>query len=152
VGIFMNQILQHKPMTVFGDGTQTRAFSYIGEVAPIIADAIAVPGARNQVFNIGADQPYSVRELALAVAAAMGVEPAIQYLPARSEVVDAYSSHDKVRQLFGEQRRVSLEEGLSRMAEWVRHHGARASQEFENIEVTRNFPAAWIPAGVQTVI
>jgi UDP-glucose 4-epimerase len=152
VGIFMNQILQHKPMTVFGDGTQTRAFSYIGEVAPMIAEAISVPGARNQVFNIGADQPYSVRELALAVAAAMGVRPEIQYLPARSEVVDAYSSHDKVRRVFGPQHRVSLEEGLTRMAEWVRRHGARASQEFENIEVTRNFPAAWMPAGYQTVI
>ena len=43
VGIFMNQILQGKPMTVFGDGTQTRAFSYIGDVAPIIAEAIDGP-------------------------------------------------------------------------------------------------------------
>ncbi len=39
VGIFMNQILQGKPMTVFGDGTQTRAFSYIGDVAPVIAES-----------------------------------------------------------------------------------------------------------------
>jgi len=62
VGIFMNQILQGKPMTVFGDGSQTRAFSYIGDVAPIIAEAVDVPDAYNQVFNIGADQPYSVNE------------------------------------------------------------------------------------------
>jgi UDP-glucose 4-epimerase len=56
VGIFMNQILQRKPMTVFGDGTQTRAFSYIGDVAPLMAEAVAVPDAYNHVFNIGADQ------------------------------------------------------------------------------------------------
>ena len=40
IGIFMNQILQNKPLTVFGDGEQSRAFSYIGDVAPIIANSI----------------------------------------------------------------------------------------------------------------
>jgi UDP-glucose 4-epimerase len=145
VGIFMNQILQAKPMTVFGDGMQTRAFSYIGEVAPIIAEAIEVPAAQNEVFNIGADQPYSVKELAEAVAHAMGVQPELIHQPARNEVVDAYSSHEKVRRVFGDRGRLSLEDGLSRMAEWVRRHGARASQEFQHIEVTRNFPAAWAP-------
>src|SRR6266511_4681292 len=49
VGIFMNQILQDKPMTVFGDGAQNRAFSYIGDVAPIIAGSIDTPAAYNQV-------------------------------------------------------------------------------------------------------
>jgi UDP-glucose 4-epimerase len=144
VGIFMNQILQGKPMTVFGDGSQTRAFSYIGDVAPIIAEAIDVPEAYNQVFNIGADQPYSVKELAERVAEAMGVEPALIYLPPRNEVADAYSSHEKVRQIFRDRRLHSLEEGLSRMAAWVTQHGARQSQEFEGIEVTRNFPQAWL--------
>jgi UDP-glucose 4-epimerase len=81
VGIFMNQILQGKPMTVFGDGSQTRAFSYIGDVAPIIAEAVDVPEAYNQIFNIGADQPYSVNELA-SVAMAMGVQ-AIIHLPSQ---------------------------------------------------------------------
>ena len=64
VGIFMNQILQGKQMTVFGDGTQTRAFSYIGDLAPIMAEAIDTKAAYNQIFNIGADQPYTVNELA----------------------------------------------------------------------------------------
>jgi UDP-glucose 4-epimerase len=152
VGIFMNQILQGMPMSVFGDGTQTRAFSYIGEVAPIIADAITTPGARNQVFNIGADEPYSVNDLAAAVARAMKVAADVAHLPARSEVQDAYSSHEKVWRVFGRPVPVSLDEGLSRMAAWVRQHGARASQEFGHIEVTRNFPQAWAtpgPAGVR---
>ncbi|MCB0107139.1 MAG: NAD-dependent epimerase/dehydratase family protein, partial [Caldilineaceae bacterium] len=73
VGIFMNQILQGKPMTVFGDGEQTRAFSYIGDLTPIMADAITMPAAYNQIFNIGADQPYTINELAHAVARAMAV-------------------------------------------------------------------------------
>ena len=144
VGIFMNQILQGKPMTVFGDGTQTRAFSYIGDLAPIIAEAVETPGAYNQVFNIGADQPYSVNELAGCVAEAMGVKPDLVHLPARNEVADAYSSHEKIRQVFGNRPLHSLDEGLDRMAAWVKSHGARHSRDFEGIEVTKNFPQAWL--------
>jgi UDP-glucose 4-epimerase len=144
VGIFMNQILQDKPMSVFGDGEQTRAFSYIADVAPIIAESIEVQGAYNQVFNIGADQHYSVNQLANSVAHAMGVEPNVVHLPARNEVVNAYSSHDKIRRIFGNRGLVSLDQGLSQMADWVKQHGARASKKFGNIEVTKNFPQAWL--------
>jgi UDP-glucose 4-epimerase len=144
VGIFMNQILQGKPMTIFGDGTQTRAFSYIQDVAPIMADAIDIPEAYNQVFNIGADQPYSVNQLAFAVAYALGVEPNIVHMPARNEVLYAYSSHDRVKRIFSLQKPIPLETGLARMAEWVNQHGARKSQEFDNIEVEKNFPKAWL--------
>ena len=144
VGIFMNRILQDQPMTVLGDGNQTRAFSYIGDVAPIIAQAIDMPAAYNQVFNIGADQPYSVNELVGAVAAAMGVESNIIHLPPRNEVTHAYSSHEKIRDVFGIRDLYSLEEGLMRMAKWVKQHGARTSRKFENIEVRKNFPEAWL--------
>jgi UDP-glucose 4-epimerase len=144
VGIFMNQILQNKPMSVFGDGKQTRAFSYIADVAPLIAESIDMPDAYNQIFNIGADQHYSVNQLANSVAKAMGVEPNVAHLPARNEVVNAYSSHGKIRKFFGERELASLDEGLVRMAEWVKQHGARSSSKFENIEVTKNFPKAWL--------
>jgi UDP-glucose 4-epimerase len=143
VGIFMNQILQGKPMTVFGDGSQTRAFSYIGDMTPIMADAINTPAAYNQVFNIGADQPFSVNELAEAVARSMATEPNIIHVPARNEVLHAYSTHDKVQRVFGDRPMTTLDEGLARMAAWVKRHGARASQEFDGIEVDKNFPKAW---------
>jgi len=144
VGIFMNQILQGKPMTIFGDGNQTRAFSHIADVAPIIAESIEVPEAYNQIFNIGADRPYSVNELAECVASAMGVEPDLVHMPARNEVIDAYSSHEKVARVFGKRKPQTLEEGLQEMANWVKDHGARTSQKFENIEVMKNFPVAWL--------
>jgi UDP-glucose 4-epimerase len=144
VGIFMNQILQNKPMTIFGDGEQTRAFSYIRDLAPVMADAVDIPAATNHIFNIGADQPYTINELAIAVSRAMGVEPNLVHLPARNEVVHAYSSHEKVQRLLGERKLHSLEDGLACMAEWVRQHGARSSQKFENIEVSKNFPKAWL--------
>jgi UDP-glucose 4-epimerase len=144
VGIFMNQILQDKPMSVFGDGQQSRAFSYIGDLAPILACSIATPRAYNQIFNVGADQPYSVNELAEAVARAMGVQPNIIHLPARNEVINAYSSHEKVQRVFGPQRMTGLDEGLERMAAWVKAHGARQSKKFDRVEVTKNFPTAWL--------
>ena len=53
IGIFMNQLMQGHPLTIFGDGTQTRAFSYINDVAPHIARSVEIPAAYNQVFNIG---------------------------------------------------------------------------------------------------
>ena len=144
VGIFMNQILQGRPMTVFGDGTQTRAFSYIGDVAPVIASAATTPAAYNQAFNIGADRAYSVNELARAVATSMGVEANIVHLEPRNEVQHAYSSHDKVRSVFGERTLHGLDEGLQCMAQWVRSHGARTSRRFDGIEITRNLPSVWL--------
>ena len=113
-------------------------------MAPTIAGSVKTPAAYNQVFNVGADQPYSVNELAGCVAQAMGVEPDITHLPARNEVLNAYSSHEKERNIFGDQQRVSLEEGLKHMAEWVKSHGARSSHKFKEIEVTKNFPKAWL--------
>jgi UDP-glucose 4-epimerase len=140
----MNQLLQDKPMTIFGDGTQSRAFSYIGDVAPLIAESVHNPQAFNQIFNIGADEPYSVNELAEAIARAMGCEPNINHVPPRNEVQHAYSSHAKVMRVFGQRELFSLDEGLARMASWVKAHGARANKKFDQIEVEKNFPRAWI--------
>src|SRR5215216_2846562 len=67
VGIFMNQLMQGEPLTVFGDGEQTRAFSHVDDVAPHIAAAVEVPDAYNEVFNVGADEQYTVNRLARAV-------------------------------------------------------------------------------------
>lgn len=144
IGIFMNQILQGQPMTVFGDGRQTRAFSYIADVAPAIAQSVHRPKCLNQVFNVGADRSYSVLELATTVAQAMGVEANVVHLEERKEVVHAYSSHDKVRAVLGDLTgNISLEEGVTRMAAWVKRVGARESGKFGRIEVEKNMPPAW---------
>jgi len=144
IGIFMNQIMQGQPMTIFGDGSQTRAFSYIDDVAPVIAASIGRPAAYNQVFNVGADRPYSVAELANVVAKAMGVAPQIKKLEARNEVVHAYSAHEKVQRYFGDLiKNVSLEEGVNQMAVWAKKVGARQGQPFSGVEVTKNMPPSW---------
>lgn len=97
IGIFMNQIMQGKQLTIFGDGTQTRAFSYIDDVAIPIAKSVEIPAAYNQVFNVGADKPYAVNELAKVVCNEFGVSPDINYLNARNEVLHAYSDHSKAQ-------------------------------------------------------
>jgi UDP-glucose 4-epimerase len=143
IGIFMNQIMRGEPMTIFGDGTQSRAFTYAGDIAPVIAHAAFRSEAFGEVFNVGADRPYEVRVLAERVAAAMGVEPQIQYLEARNEVTHAYSSHDKVRRYFDCPPETPLDEGLRRMAAWARQVGARTSQSFGEIEIPRGLPPSW---------
>ena len=144
IGIFMNQIMQGQSMTIFGDGRQTRAFSYIDDVAPVIAASSARPKSYNQVFNVGADKPYSVNELATVVARAMGAKSQIKHLDARNEVVHAYSAHEKVREHFGDLiKNVPLEEGVRRMAAWAKKTGARQGKPFEGIEVRKNLPQSW---------
>jgi UDP-glucose 4-epimerase len=151
IGIFMNQIMQGKKLTIFGDGTQTRAFSYIDDVAIPIAKSAELKEAYNQVFNIGADKPYAVNELATVVCREFGVEPDIQYLAARNEVLHAYSDHAKAQRIFGEPTGISLSDGIAKMAAWAKKVGARQSQEFDNIEIAKKLPEGWGIKKAQTV-
>ena len=143
IGIFMNQLMQDQPMTVFGDGEQTRAFSHIDDVAPVIARSIDVPAARNQVFNIGADTPVSVNDLTTAVAAAMGKPHNVQYLEARQEVMHAFADHSKLAGVFGVGATIPLEDGVRRMAEWARRVGPRPPSARSDIEIHKNLPPSW---------
>jgi UDP-glucose 4-epimerase len=149
VGIFMNQLLKQEPMTIFGDGEQERAFTHINDVAPIIAESINFPAARNQVFNVGADVPISVNCLAKAVAAAMELSGQVQHLEPRNEVKYAFSDHTKAERVFGKREKTTLEEGLRTMAAWVKMHGARASSVFRDIEIMENLPPSWARAAAE---
>ena len=144
VGIFMNQLMQGKELTIFGDGEQTRAFSYIGDVAPHIANCVNYPKAINEVFNIGADQEYTVKELAETTQKVMGISGKLKFLEARNEVTHAYADHSKASKTFNQHSYTSLEEGLTRMADWARTHGSRKSNKFENIEIDTNLPKIWL--------
>jgi UDP-glucose 4-epimerase len=144
IGIFMNNVLQNKPMTIFGNGEQTRAFSYIEDIAPIIARSAERKIAYNQVYNIGADTPYSINHLSREVARVMKAEAKITYLDARKEVIHAFSSHTKITNHFGDLiKGVTLEDGLKKMAKWVKGQAPRRTTIFDNIEVKKNLPASW---------
>jgi UDP-glucose 4-epimerase len=144
VGIFMNQIMRGEALTIFGDGTQTRAFTYIRDVSPIIAKSIRMPEVYNEVFNIGSDEVVTVKELAMLVSEIFGVEPKIRYLEPRKEVKHAFSDHSKLIKNFNYLPRYSLKEGTRAMAAWVKKVGSRQSKKFQNIEIMRNLPAGWL--------
>ena len=143
VGIFMNQILSGRPLTVFGDGEQTRAFSYIDDVAPVIARSVLNPDAYGEVFNIGGDQPCTINELARIVSEAMGASSPIIHLPPRKEVKHAFASHDKVRRFFDLPSPIPLREGIAKMAEWVYQVGSRKTKDFADIEIPYGLPEGW---------
>jgi UDP-glucose 4-epimerase len=144
VGIFMNQLMRGEPLTVFGDGEQTRAFSYVADVAPYIAQSVDAPEAYNEIFNIGADQPVTVNALAESVVQAMAIPGEIRYLPPRQEVVHAFADHEKARRVFEMAPPVPLQEGLGRMAAWAKRVGPRKGAEFSAIEVFRALPEVWL--------
>jgi UDP-glucose 4-epimerase len=143
VGIFMNQLMQGCPLTVFGDGLQTRAFSYITDVSPFIARSVDVLEAYNEVFNLGADKEYTVKELAETTIHVMGMTEPLQHLPARNEVVHAFADHSKVKSVFGIGEFTTLENGLKDMADWAQSVGARESSVFSNIEIREKLPSIW---------
>lgn len=144
VGIFMNQLMQGKQLSVFGDGMQTRAFSYIGDVAPHIASSVNNPAAFNQVINVGADKDYTVKELAYTVMEAMDIKGELRYLPSRNEVMHAYSDHSKAKEIFGDSGNTSLLDGLKKMKDWALKTGIKKSSRFENIEIIEKLPSFWL--------
>lgn len=143
IGIFMNQALSGQPLPVFGDGEQTRAFTDISDVAPAIARSIEIPAACNQIFNIGADTPCSVKTLAGKVQSALGTNTGLIHLDAREEVVHAFADHSQAKRILGYEPRTDLDEGLKIMADWVKATGPRQSQEFGQIEIQKNLPPTW---------
>ncbi len=143
VGIFMNQLMQGKSLSIFGDGKQTRAFSYIGDMAPHIANCVNVTAAINETINIGADKDYTVKELAEIVCDVLGKKGQLQFLEARNEVVHAYSDHAKAHGIFGNALQTSLHAGIRKMAVWAQASGVRESSKFGNIEIEKNLPPFW---------
>ena len=144
LGIFINQIMRDEPLSIFGDGTQTRAFSYVTDVVKPIAGAPRVDDARSEIFNVGADLPVSVNDLAAVVCREMGVpdHPVIHH-EARKEVLHAFSDHSKLSRVFGERDSTPLEEGVRAMCEWAKEHGPRETPPFTGIEIEKNLPTSW---------
>jgi len=143
VGIFMNRLMRGEELTVFGDGEQRRAFTYVGDVMPAIGRSATIAAAHGQVFNVGSDVPCTVNDLAEGVMAAMGQRGEIKHVEARNEVHQAWSDHGRFAEVFGDTGRTSLSDGLERMAAWARTAGSRAGKPFEGIEIRRGLPPAW---------
>ena len=146
VGIFMRCALQGKPMPIFGNGSQTRSFSYIDLVANCIAQSPFIPSARNEVFNIGGDESMSVLQLATIISSVMKVPETIQFLQARDEVAHAHCCHEKIRRVFADAYRneIDIETGLERMAEYIKTKAVPPTTECPSeIEIENKLPPSW---------
>jgi UDP-glucose 4-epimerase len=145
IGIFMRQIVEGKPITIFGDGNQTRCFTYINDIRNIISESIFNRNMYNEVFNIGSDIHISLNELATIIKDVMGVKDhEIIHLDARNEVEHAISDHGKI---IATQEYIPtwtpIEIGLQEVAKWVKTVKLEPTNGFTNIEVDKNMPQSW---------
>ena len=118
VAIFCNRILKGEPLTVFGDGKQTRDYVFAGDVARanLAAATMTLPPARQvdvRSFNIGTSRETSVLELAQTLQRAAGTSVPIQHVPARAgELPRSAVSNQKAMKELGWGPQVNLEDGL----------------------------------------
>jgi UDP-glucose 4-epimerase len=112
---FMIALLEGRPLTIFGDGQQSRDFTYVGNVVAANLLAMTAPNASGEVFNIGCGQQTSLNELARRLGQLAGIKPALEYLPARSgEVLHSLADISKARAILGYEPAIPLELGLQR--------------------------------------
>jgi UDP-glucose 4-epimerase len=78
---FVMQALRNQPITIYGDGTQTRCFGWVGDVVSALVKLAQLPAAENMLFNIGSDEEVSINELAQVVKAVTGSSSRLQYVP-----------------------------------------------------------------------
>jgi UDP-glucose 4-epimerase len=143
VGIFMRQVLTGQPCTIFGDGMQTRCFSYVGDLAPIVAGSPMVAAAHNQTFNIGADENCSLNHLAQLVQAALGRSVGIHTLAPRVESSHVACDHDLAHRIFGRGPKTSLAEGLAKMARWAQTVRLGPARSIMRPDILNKLPSAW---------
>ena len=146
IGIFMNQIMLNKPLTIFGDGKQSRAFTYIRDISNVIARAPLNPKARNQLFNLGSDKPITISYLVKVLSKVVGRKLEVRYLPARREVKHAFAEHEKVKRAFdiSNNAETPIETGLALMWKWAQKCKFKRTPIFKNIEIEKGVPKVWL--------
>jgi UDP-glucose 4-epimerase len=77
----VRQALLNQPLTVFGDGTQSRCFAHVWDVAPAIVDLLSRPDTAGLVFNVGTQEEVSIRQLAERIIALTCSKSTITYIP-----------------------------------------------------------------------
>jgi len=118
---FIDAALRGEPLTVFGDGHQTRDFTYVGTVARVIADAVLRKVTCASPVNLAFGTRVSVLELAHALAKIMELAIEVRHEgPRRGDVRDSQADDTALRSLFTELRAVPLQQGLTETVTWFR--------------------------------
>lgn len=142
LGIWMYQTLNNKPMLIYGDGEQTRAFSYIGDCLQPFWDAATFPEASKEIINVGGVRGYSINDAAKALCNITGYDK-IEHKEARHEVKHAVPNPQKSIDLLGYKQQTSLEDGLRKMWEWAKMQPNRPQYKWENYEITKGIYSYW---------
>ena len=146
VSIFINRMLQGKPPIIYGDGLQTRCFSYVDDCLSSLLKMIEEPSVVGQVINIGPDEEFvTIKEVAETCANLIGFNGAFVYVPDRpQEVKHAVCSSDKARKLLDYKTTVSMKEGVKKTYEYIKSHGPRPFQYHIDIEIINDkTPKTW---------
>lgn len=144
---FMLRCLAGKPMVIFGDGMQTRDFTFVSDTAAGIVAAGFSEEAIGQTINLGSGKDIQIRELANAVAAAIGNNCAeVMHVEARpGDVLRLLADSSKARKLLSFQPTISLPEGLARLRDWYLSQGKSPADLLEQ-EIVRNWELRNVPA------
>jgi UDP-glucose 4-epimerase len=144
LGIWMWKILNDQPLTIYGDGLQVRAFSYIDDILEPMWQAGVNYEASKQIINLGGVEPISIEDAAQLVKEVTKTEQPIIYLEPRREVKVAYSSYDKSQTLLGFEHRMGLRSGVERMWEWARAQQPRPQTQYPcPLEIKEGLYSYW---------
>ena len=142
LGIWMYQMLNNKPITIYGDGNQTRAFSYIDDCLQCFWNAAVLQEASKEIINVGGEYGYSINEAADTIMKITGYNDVIHLEP-RHEVKYAVPNPEKSIRILGYEQTTTLEEGLKEMWKWAKTQPDRKQYKWENYEITKGLYSYW---------
>ncbi|GAB6164116.1 SDR family NAD(P)-dependent oxidoreductase [Thermostilla marina] len=124
---FVRQAMRNEPITVYGDGKQTRCFTHVKDVVGALRKLMETPACRGQVFNVGNDQEISIGELAERIRELTGSESEIRYIPYEEAFGSGFEDMlrrvpdlTKVRKAIGYEPRRTLDDILREVIAWMR--------------------------------
>ena len=142
LGIWMYQHIKGKPMTIFGDGEQTRAFSYIGDCLEPLYKSGFTKESSKQIINLGSGVFYSIKQANDVLREVISGGKSI-YLEKRHEVKDAHPTWQKSVELLQYKDKTDLKTGLSYMWNWAQTQPNRNRKHWEVYEVEKNIYEFW---------
>jgi UDP-glucose 4-epimerase len=142
LGIWMYKSINDLPITIYGDGEQTRAFSYVDDCLPCFWNAATYESASKEIINLGGLSGISINDAANIVSKVTGNKNII-HLEARHEVKYAVPDPSKSIKLLKYEQKTSFEEGIKRMWDWAQKQPNRKQYKWENYEITKGLYSYW---------
>jgi len=142
LGIWMYQHLNGEPMTIFGDGEQTRAFSYIDDSLEPLWNAAVLPQASKEIINLGGIEEYSINEANQILREVIG-NGSVIYKEGRHEVKHSIPTWKKSVDILEFEHKTSLKEGLTNMWEWAQQQPKHERFVWPTYELNKGIYSFW---------